>query len=349
MLLFGSNTGNLPSSYNKINDRHMYVPLQQITDHAPQGVAIVDPVSEKIIYANHFFSEMLGYCSGELMGQHISVVNAPTNISAKDTADIINSALQIDGKWYGEILNRRKDGSTFWSSARIFRFEDRDSGPLWVSYQSVITERELAEKAMMQAFTSLEHLSFGVIFLNDAMKAIYLNREAEKLVGLGLIDLESNEPKLSDSLNTTRLRQLISSAIQSSLEGCLQGGGNLQTNEESGKPMLEFRVMPLSPQSSSLISTRMASAAIFISRPRELQIPWKKLVTQYKLTPAEVKLASILTEGKSLDAAAKQLSVSINTAKTHLRSIFSKTGTNRQAELVSLLLSSTIPLNHMAI
>jgi DNA-binding CsgD family transcriptional regulator len=58
----------------------------------------------------------------------------------------------------------------------------------------------------------------------------------------------------------------------------------------------------------------------------------------YGLRPAEATLASVLTNGKGLKDAADELHISLNTAKTHLRRIFDKTGTKRQAELVRLVL-----------
>ncbi len=62
------------------------------------------------------------------------------------------------------------------------------------------------------------------------------------------------------------------------------------------------------------------------------------LVDGYGLTPAEARLASLITEKTpSLREAADQLGISLNTAKTHLRKIFLKTGTRRQSELAILI------------
>jgi DNA-binding CsgD family transcriptional regulator len=58
----------------------------------------------------------------------------------------------------------------------------------------------------------------------------------------------------------------------------------------------------------------------------------------FDLTPAEAKIAALLAEGQSIITITDELSISESTAKTHLRRIFEKTGTSRQAELVSLLL-----------
>jgi DNA-binding CsgD family transcriptional regulator len=57
----------------------------------------------------------------------------------------------------------------------------------------------------------------------------------------------------------------------------------------------------------------------------------------FDLTPAEARLAGQLTQGNSIEQIALSNNLSHNTLRTHLKSVFSKTGVQRQAELVSLL------------
>ncbi|MNH09625.1 hypothetical protein D3C79_690860 [compost metagenome] len=51
-----------------------------------------------------------------------------------------------------------------------------------------------------------------------------------------------------------------------------------------------------------------------------------------------------LANGLSLEEAAEVLNVRRNTARAHLRSIFSKTGVRRQTELVRIILNSVVAL-----
>ncbi|PCK09244.1 MAG: hypothetical protein COA42_05140 [Alteromonadaceae bacterium] len=60
----------------------------------------------------------------------------------------------------------------------------------------------------------------------------------------------------------------------------------------------------------------------------------------YKLSPAESRLAHKLVSGDSLSEIAVKLGVTHNTARNQLKAVFSKTGTNRQSELVGLILST---------
>jgi DNA-binding CsgD family transcriptional regulator len=60
---------------------------------------------------------------------------------------------------------------------------------------------------------------------------------------------------------------------------------------------------------------------------------------RFQLTRAEAALALRLAEGESLADAAAALDIAYNTARSHLRAIFAKSGTHRQVQLVALLRS----------
>lgn len=67
----------------------------------------------------------------------------------------------------------------------------------------------------------------------------------------------------------------------------------------------------------------------------------------FGLTPAETALSLQLTNGLSLEEAAEALNIRRNTARAHLRAIFSKTGVRRQTELVRIFLNSAAPLGQV--
>lgn len=62
------------------------------------------------------------------------------------------------------------------------------------------------------------------------------------------------------------------------------------------------------------------------------------LARYYGLTPAEMRITLRLTQSKTLAQIAAELSVSRATVAFHMRNIFQKTNTGRQAELICLLL-----------
>lgn len=62
------------------------------------------------------------------------------------------------------------------------------------------------------------------------------------------------------------------------------------------------------------------------------------LAKTFGLTPSEAKLACIIARGVPPNIAAQELKISKETARNQLKSIFAKTDTHRQSELVALLL-----------
>ncbi len=68
----------------------------------------------------------------------------------------------------------------------------------------------------------------------------------------------------------------------------------------------------------------------------------RALSQAFDLTPAEARVASLLAEGHSVNSIAQTLSVEPNTVRMQLKSIFAKTGTHRQGELIALLAQLTV-------
>jgi DNA-binding CsgD family transcriptional regulator len=66
--------------------------------------------------------------------------------------------------------------------------------------------------------------------------------------------------------------------------------------------------------------------------------PAATLAKTFHLTPSEAKLACIIARGAPPAIAARELKISRETARNQLKSVFAKTNTHRQSELVALLL-----------
>lgn len=59
----------------------------------------------------------------------------------------------------------------------------------------------------------------------------------------------------------------------------------------------------------------------------------------FGLTPTEAQIANAFADGKRSDEIGGQFNISLTTVNFHKRNLFEKTGTNRQADLIALLLS----------
>jgi DNA-binding CsgD family transcriptional regulator len=68
------------------------------------------------------------------------------------------------------------------------------------------------------------------------------------------------------------------------------------------------------------------------------------VATQFKLTPSELRVLFAIIEVGGAPQVANVLGIALDTVKTHLKRVFAKTGTNRQVDLVKLIVGYMNPL-----
>lgn len=83
--------------------------------------------------------------------------------------------------------------------------------------------------------------------------------------------------------------------------------------------------------------TRARFLVLIDTNPGRISDPAQVLKSKFGLTNMESLLAAELMAGHSLSTIAERLEFTYATARSHLRAVFFKTGTHRQAELVALL------------
>ena len=69
----------------------------------------------------------------------------------------------------------------------------------------------------------------------------------------------------------------------------------------------------------------------------------------FDLTAAETKVAQMIANGDTVEGIATNAKISQETVRSHLKSVFSKTGTSRQASLAILLNSTAIRVEASAV
>jgi DNA-binding CsgD family transcriptional regulator len=100
---------------------------------------------------------------------------------------------------------------------------------------------------------------------------------------------------------------------------------------------LVLRILPIDGAARSpFLGARALLLISDLGRKNEIQIA-NLLSSAFGLSPAEARLASFLADGASLDEAAHQFGISRETIRNQLKSVFAKTDTHRQSELVALL------------
>lgn len=189
-------------------------------------------------------------------------------------------------------------------------------------------------------FTLLEQLPLGVVLLDGVGRIVRANRRAQATLaeGDGLEIGTDGRLYAACALDTRKLRDLLAPPSRSPRRVAA-----VSLQRPSGRSPLSLLVAASDPTADAPSTglPGVVTSAVFIGDPdqRGPSAAWL-LRELHGLTRAEARLTQSLLEGHSIESAAAVLGISRNTARTHLKRVFSKTGTCRQADLVSLLLQS---------
>ena len=138
------------------------------------------------------------------------------------------------------------------------------------------------------------------------------------------------------------LQGLVTNALKAGTHAVATPGGAMSALRPSGRRAYAIMVSPLSPASFALTAVRPAVCVVIADPEKRVVPPLESLRAIFALTPSEARLAQRLAQGDDLYGAASALGITYGTARVQLASVFRKTRTRRQGELVRLLLT-TLP------
>jgi diguanylate cyclase (GGDEF)-like protein/PAS domain S-box-containing protein len=210
-----------------------------ILENVAEGVFLIRCTDSNIVYTNAQFDHIFGYEKGELIGQHVCVVNANTEISPKEVADAINNALKKNGKWYGEVHSRRKDGTAFWTEARVTTFNHSDFGPVWLAVQNDITERKVTEMELRIAATAFESQE-GIMVTDANNNILRVNPAFTTITGYSSEDILSQTPSL---LNSGRHDKAFYKEMWDSINQTGTWDGEIWNRRKNGEVYLEHLIV----------------------------------------------------------------------------------------------------------
>lgn len=186
---------------------------------------------------------------------------------------------------------------------------------------------------------AVDLLPTGLILLDQRRNIVLKNRGADRILKLSDgVRCDGGGPSADDARENAELQVLIADALDSSRGGQAVSTGFLAISRPSGKKSFATMVAPLLGGGGTVRGD--AAVAILIADPDAGRIQDSEvLAALYSLTHSEAELVRLLSEGLSLEEVAERRGVSMNTARSHLKHVFAKTGTSRQGELLRLVLS----------
>jgi PAS domain S-box-containing protein len=180
-----------------------------------------------IVFANAAFVQMTGYSSEELVGTNCRFLQGPE--TDRDTVTEIRLAIAADREFSTEILNYRKDGSTFWNALFISPVRNKAGETVYFfGSQLDVSRRRDAEVALYQAqkMESLGQLTGGIAHDFNNLLQVISGYTDTMLAQLGRPEV--NVTRLKRSAETIRLasdraakltQQLLAFARKQRLEG----------------------------------------------------------------------------------------------------------------------------------
>jgi len=180
-------------------------------------------------------------------------------------------------------------------------------------------------------------LTYGVVFVGRHGRATFCNLMAEEIFRANDgLTVKGGVVRATDTATNAALQQAI--AYMTGGDASLVCPPPVVVRRPSGRAPYHVSASPFRATAAESGVTVANLGVVLISDPERRHLPSADaLRVRFGLTPRETALAMHLAEGCSLEHAADRLGMRYETARTHLRRIFGKTSTSRQAELVALL------------
>lgn len=181
-------TAELEDSERKLREHAM------VFRYAQEAILIAD--SQRLIQeVNTAFTEITGYPAREAIGQRPRLLRSGRH--DERFYDRLYETLASEGKWQGEIWNRRKDGDIFPAWETITAVQD-DKGRIsrYISIFSDISERKLTEERFrhLAHYDALTDLPNRLLFNDRCAHALDRARHHGYQMAMLLLDLDRFKP-----------------------------------------------------------------------------------------------------------------------------------------------------------
>lgn len=215
---------------------------------------------------------------------------------------------------------------------------------IFSTYFKMLRERDAGHDPLRNLISIFDLWQIGVMLIDHRGQIIYSNPSAGTILdaanGLQRIGNNLSASRLDDA---ARLQSAILFSTQSIMEDTLKTGHPqvpiIAIARNGGQRPLILSIAPV-PHASS--RSNLAVVVVYIVDPdRDLRSSIEAICHTYGLTKVESQLVGNLVIGKTILQAAQKMHIQPHTARSYLKQIFQKTMTNRQADLVRVILTST--------
>lgn len=223
------------------------------------------------------------------------------------------------------LLRNAKDGRTSQEQRDLFA---RIAGH---ARSAVLLQQAIEAQGFALLSGTFESMDRACWLLDATGRVGGMTPRAEALLSTSRIHV-SDGWLASDRADETRA---ISRAVRSVIEPPGRTADPVALADDAGGVaiMLEFHPLPVRPWALPFAPRAIVVARVGEPTERHVQL----LIRAFRLTPAEADIAIRLAAGQSRKDIAVARGVSVETLKVQLRSIYDKTGCNRESQLVRIV------------
>lgn len=201
------------------------------------------------------------------------------------------------------------------------------------------SQRHVSRLRMVQSglLNVIDNAAIGVAIL-DPPELVYLSETCESiLVSLGAPPSRSRNVAAQSHPNAARIYfpRVVAEAVNNHT---LKGTTRLIVDRPDIGRQLLVDIRPFAFDEPSIHEGRTGLAVTFYDLGQSIAVDEELLQSAYELTASEARICSLLANGERVEELSARLKIRPNTARTHIKRIFGKTGSTRQAELVKLIM-----------
>ena len=188
---------------SELSEANKHLSLQAAALKAAANAIVITDFHGTIIWVNRAFTAMTGYGQEEIVGKNPNLLNSgeqPESYYAELWSTILSGKV-----WKGEIVNRRKDGTTYTEEMTITPVSLEDTGnptnTYFIAIKQDITQRKAAEKQIqfLAYYDALTGLPNRTLLQDRLSKALAGARRRKDKVALLFLDLDGFKT-INDSL-----------------------------------------------------------------------------------------------------------------------------------------------------
>ena len=219
--------------------------------------------------------------------------------------------------------------------ASRFMIKPANGEILQMALNAAIVEINLRKLRMISfaSHNAVQRFNAGIVFLNENRQLIYANEAANRLVETsGHFQIGPDRSFRSVNAKATYEFHDFLDSLRAAGDGA--DARSVFRFENDGDGSFVFASTTYHPAQGGAD----AYFSVVLTNPATIGASPELIASALNILPSEAKVVHALSNGGGIEEAARKSGISVSSARTYLKNVFSKTGVSRQSELIQLVM-----------